>query len=95
MLKFGPVIARRLRRRRPRPTDVAIAQREAQVDPDRMLDDRWRKAVAGVGDSSHRASLPSASLAGYPVTLTKPAGNIMFFEETRRPAPTSRCGRDR
>jgi hypothetical protein len=54
--------------------DVAIAQREAQVDPDRMLDDRWRKAVAAVGDFSHRASLPSASLPSYLVTLTKPAG---------------------
>jgi hypothetical protein len=31
-----------------------------------MLDDRWRKAVAAVGNFSHRASLPSASLPGYP-----------------------------
>src|SRR5262245_9581575 len=52
--------------------DVAIAQREAQVDPDRMLDDRWRKAVAAVGDFSHRASLPSAPLPTYRVTLTTP-----------------------
>ena len=37
-----------------------------------MLDDRGRKAVAAVGDFSHRASLPSASLPSYPVTLTKP-----------------------
>jgi hypothetical protein len=33
-----------------------------------MLDDHRRKAVAAVGDFSHRASLPSASL------LTKPTG---------------------
>jgi hypothetical protein len=42
--------------------DVAIAQREAQVDPDRVLDDHRRKAVPTIGDFSHRASLPSASL---------------------------------
>src|SRR5436190_13775379 len=53
--------------------DVAIAQREAQVEPNCMLDDHRRKAVAVVGDFSHRASLPSASLPSYPVTLTKPA----------------------
>jgi len=44
----------------------------AWADPDRILDDHWRKAVAAVGDFSHRASLPSASFPSYPVTLTKP-----------------------
>src|SRR3984893_18138912 len=52
--------------------DVAIAQREAQIEPDRMLDDHRGKAVAAIGDFGHRASLPSASLPSYPVTLTKP-----------------------
>jgi hypothetical protein len=37
-----------------------------------MLDDHRRKAVAAVGYFSHRASLPSAALLGYPVILTKP-----------------------
>src|SRR5499427_8998270 len=37
-----------------------------------MLDDHWRKAVAAVGDFSHRASLSAASLRSYPVILTKP-----------------------
>jgi hypothetical protein len=37
-----------------------------------MLDDHRRKAVAAVGDFGHRASLPSASLPSYSVTLTKP-----------------------
>ena len=36
-----------------------------------MLYDHRRKAVATVGDFSHRASLISASLPSYPVTLTK------------------------
>src|SRR5215831_15006181 len=57
--------------------DVPIAQREAQVDPDRMLDDRWRKAVAAVGDFSHRASLPSAPLPSYRVTLTTPLAHLL------------------
>jgi hypothetical protein len=51
--------------------DVAIAQRESRIEPDRMLDDRWRKAVAAIGDFGHRASLPSDLLPSYPVTLTK------------------------
>jgi hypothetical protein len=42
--------------------------------------------VAAVGDFSHRASLPAASLPSYPVILTKPrgtiAGNISPIEET-------------
>src|SRR5271169_4266355 len=52
--------------------DVAIAQREAQIEPDRMLGDRGGKAMAAIGDFGHRASLPSAALPSYPVTLTKP-----------------------
>src|SRR5215831_14321578 len=49
--------------------DVSITQREAQVEPDRMLDDHRRKAVAAVGDFSHRTSLPVVSASepsGYP-----------------------------
>ena len=49
--------------------DVPITQREAQVEPDRMLDDHRRKAVAAVRDFSHRTSLPvvtASGLSGYP-----------------------------
>jgi hypothetical protein len=38
-----------------------------------MLDDHRGKAVAAIADFGHRASLPSASLPSYPVTLTKSA----------------------
>src|SRR5262245_13391512 len=41
-----------------------------------MLDDHRRKAVAAVGDFGDRASLASASLPSYPVTLTKPTGRV-------------------
>src|SRR5215472_17048318 len=56
--------------------DVPITQREAQVEPYRMLDDHRWKAVATVGYFSHRPSLSSASPPGYPVKLTKPAGPL-------------------
>ena len=32
--------------------------------------------MAAIGDFSHRASLPSASLPDYPVKLTKPIGML-------------------
>ena len=46
--------------------DVTITQREAQVHPDRILDDRRRKAVAAVGDFSQRSSLSAVSPTSYP-----------------------------
>jgi hypothetical protein len=43
-----------------------------------MLDDRWRKAVAAVGNFSHRVRLLSASLAGYPGYPDKALGRAVF-----------------
>jgi hypothetical protein len=40
--------------------------------------------VAAVGDFSHRASLPSASLPSYPVTLTKPEAKLDGAAEALR-----------
>ncbi len=37
--------------------DIAVAERETRVEPDRVLDDHRRKLVAGVGDRRHRPSL--------------------------------------
>src|SRR6516225_4633706 len=51
-----------------------------------MLDDRWRKPVAAVGDFGHRASLPSASLPNYPVKLTQPP---RFLPRTGSAAPSA------
>jgi len=45
--------------------DVSIAQCETLVDPNRVLDDHRRKAVATVRDFSHRASLPVVSLPSH------------------------------
>jgi hypothetical protein len=44
--------------------DVSIAQCETQ-DPNRVLDDHRRKAVAAIRDFSHRASLPAVSLPSH------------------------------
>jgi hypothetical protein len=39
---------------------VAIAQREAQVQPDGMLDHRRREAMASVREGLHRSFIPPA-----------------------------------
>ena len=56
--------------------DVTIAQREAEIEPHRVLDDQRRKAVAAVGNFSHRPSLSAVSPPSYPVILTKPYQRI-------------------
>jgi hypothetical protein len=38
-----------------------------------MLDDRWGKAVAAIGDFDHPPAYPRPRLPSYPVTLTTPA----------------------
>jgi hypothetical protein len=60
--------------------DIAVAQGEAQIEPDRMLNDHRRKAVAAVGDFGHRVSVPAAAPPNYLVILTKP--------EAARPDPS-------
>src|SRR6516162_7580897 len=62
--------------------DVPIAQGEAQIEPNRMLDDHRRKAVAAVGYFSHRGSLPMVSPPSYPVILTKPGRLRLRFVTT-------------
>ena len=44
-----------------------------------MLDDRRWKAVPAIGNFGDRASLPSALLASYPVTLTTPLHRIRHY----------------
>jgi len=42
--------------------DIAIAQGEPKVEPNRMLDDRGRKPVTGVGWAAHDAAYPAMFL---------------------------------
>src|SRR5436305_14556194 len=37
--------------------NVAVTQREAQIEPDRVLDDRRREPVAPIGEWSHARTL--------------------------------------
>jgi hypothetical protein len=43
--------------------DIAVAQREAEIEPDRVLDDIGREAVAAVAERSHGEILPDTPLA--------------------------------
>ena len=38
--------------------DIAVAQREAEIEPDRVLDDLSREAMAAVAERSHADILP-------------------------------------
>src|SRR4051812_13416788 len=38
--------------------DIAVAEREAQIEPDRVPDDFGRELATCVGDGLHRAALP-------------------------------------
>jgi hypothetical protein len=46
--------------------DVEVAQGEAEIKPDRVLDDRWREAMAAIGELIHAGNL------SYPVALQTP-----------------------
>ena len=59
-----------------RPPEASPISGLGRVSPDRMLDDHRRKAVAAIGDSDHRASLPSALLPSHAVTQTKPRRHL-------------------
>src|SRR5262249_44148593 len=68
--------------------DVAIARREAQIQPDRMLDDHRRKAVAAMSDFGDRDRLLSASLPGLSGYPDKPRGISGMPQFFGKPAPS-------
>jgi len=51
---------------------IAVAQGEAEIEPDRVLDDLGREAMAAVAERSHAEILPDTPLAPDPVSVTKP-----------------------
>jgi multiple sugar transport system substrate-binding protein len=53
---------------------VAVAQGEAKVEPNRVLDNRRRKAVAAIRERDHGERLSYPPLALTPVSVTWPAG---------------------
>src|SRR5205814_7902247 len=57
--------------------DIAVAQGEAEIEPDRVLDDLGREAMAAVAERSHTDILPDTPLAPDPASVTMPLGVIL------------------
>jgi len=53
--------------------DIAVAQGEAEIEPNRVMDDLGREAMAAVAERSHDLILPDTPLAPDPVSVTMPA----------------------
>src|SRR5216683_1192054 len=52
--------------------DVAVAQCEPEIKPDRVLDDRRREAMPSVGELIHAGSLPHGLAPSNSVSVTMP-----------------------
>src|SRR5258708_13919547 len=52
--------------------DVAIAQSEPNVKPNRVPDNRCRKVVVAIGDAGHRGTLPRGVDGNQPIAVTTP-----------------------
>ena len=48
--------------------DIAVAQREAEVEPHRVLDDLGWEAVTGIGKGAHDATYPAMILTATGLT---------------------------
>ena len=55
---------------------VAVAQREAEIEPDRVLDDLGRKTMAAIAERSHAATLTLRAAVARPVSVTTPARRL-------------------
>src|SRR5260370_4098760 len=58
--------------------DIAVAQGEVEIEPDRVLDDLGREAMAAVADRNHAHILPDMPLAPDPVSVTMPYWPFRF-----------------
>src|ERR1700738_2763472 len=63
--------------------DVTEAQCEPEIEPDRLLDDLWRKAVAAIADFLHSRGYRTASGTASPKRRDKASGHVAldFVEE--------------
>jgi hypothetical protein len=64
--------------------DIAVAQGEAEIEPDRVLDDLGRGAMAAAAELSHADILPDALLAPDLVCVTMPVASLRSPEEPIR-----------
>jgi hypothetical protein len=60
--------------------DVAVAQRKAEIEPDRVLDDLGRKTMAAIAERSHAATLTLRAALARPVSVTKPSQVVNAFD---------------
>jgi hypothetical protein len=51
---------------------VAVAQREAEIEPDRVLDDLGRKTMAAIAERNDAATLTLRAALARPVSVTTP-----------------------
>ena len=63
--------------------NVAVAQREAEIEPDRVLDDLGRKTMAAIAERSHAATLTRRAALARPVSVTKPRKRLLHAIDTR------------
>src|SRR3954454_23587498 len=56
--------------------DVAVAQGEPQIKPDRVLDDRRREAMSAIGALIHPGILPCRATRSNPISVTMPPWDI-------------------
>jgi hypothetical protein len=56
--------------------DIAVAQGEAEIEPDRVLDDLGREAMAAVAEWAHTDILSDTPLASDAVSVTMPIRDL-------------------
>src|SRR6202030_1019428 len=59
--------------------DIAVAQGEAEIEPDRVLDDLGRESMAAVAERAHADILSDTPLASDPVSVTMPEPDILLY----------------
>jgi len=70
--------------------DIAVAQGEAEIEPDRVLNDLGREAMAAVAERAHADILSDTPLASDPVSMTMPFTTPSTFNVISSPDP--HCG---
>src|SRR6516165_4118110 len=56
--------------------NIAVAQREAEIEPNCVLDDLGREAMTAIAEQSHADILPDTPLTR-PVSVTMPPDNVL------------------
>ena len=77
--------------------DISEAQREAQVQPDSMLDHHWREPIAAIAERFHCQTLPTIKRPdhGSPLDVTSPSRQwyVPLLRQRRCTVRTARLAR--